>query len=105
MVLYGQASGAPDPLDVRRLGNGSLYLTRPGLGDYTVTRDELEERAGDVLGWVQSGELKLRVEHVFPVVRGGGGPPPARVPGDHRKTDPDSLDRKRRALPGPGAYC
>ena len=67
MVLYGQASGAPDPLDVRRLGNGSLYLTRPGLGDYTVTREELEERAGDVLGWVQSGELKLRVEHVFPL--------------------------------------
>ena len=25
MVLYGQASGAPDPLDVRKLGNGSLY--------------------------------------------------------------------------------
>ena len=67
MVLYGQASGAPDPLDVRRLGNGSLYLTRPGLGDYTVTREELEERAGDVLGWVKSGELKLRVEHVFPL--------------------------------------
>ncbi len=67
MVLYGQASGAPDPLDVRRLGNGSLYLTRPGLGDYTVTREELEQRAGDVLGWVQSGELKLRVEHVFPL--------------------------------------
>ena len=67
MVLYGQASGAPDPLDVRKLGNGSLYLTRPGLGDYTVTREELEQRAGDVLGWVQSGELKLRVEHIFPL--------------------------------------
>ena len=67
MVLYGQASGAPDPLDVRKLGNGSLYLTRPGLGDYTVTREELEQRAGDVLSWVQSGELKLRVEHIFPL--------------------------------------
>ena len=67
MVLYGQASGAPDPLDVRKLGNGSLYLTRPGLGDYTVTREELEQRAGDVLGWVQSGDLKLRVEHIFPL--------------------------------------
>jgi NADPH2:quinone reductase len=37
------------------------------LGDYTVTREELEQRAGDVLGWVQSGELKLRVEHIFPL--------------------------------------
>ena len=67
MVLYGQASGAPPPMDPRVLGNGSLYLTRPGLGDYVATREELEQRASDVLGWVQSGELKLRVEHVFPL--------------------------------------
>ena len=67
MVLYGQASGPVPSVDVRVLGNGSLYLTRPGLGDYTVTREELEQRAGDVLGWVMSGELKLRVEHVLPL--------------------------------------
>jgi NADPH2:quinone reductase len=67
MVLYGQASGPVPPLDPRVLGNGSLFLTRPGLGDYTTTREELEQRAGDVLGWVKSGELKLRVEHVFPL--------------------------------------
>ncbi len=65
MVLYGQASGVVPPQDPRILGNGSLFLTRPGLGDYTVTQDELRARAGDVLGWVKSGELKLRVEHVF----------------------------------------
>jgi len=67
MVLYGQASGPPAPMNPGLLGAGSLYLTRPGLGDYVVTRGELEQRAGDVLGWVQSGELKLRVEHVFPL--------------------------------------
>ena len=67
MVLYGQASGPVPPMDPRVLGNGSLFLTRPGLGDYTATREELEQRAGDVLGWVQSGQLKLRVEHVFPL--------------------------------------
>jgi NADPH2:quinone reductase len=67
MVLYGQASGPVPPMDPRILGNGSLFLTRPGLGDYTATREELEQRAGDVLGWVKSGELKLRVEHVFPL--------------------------------------
>jgi NADPH:quinone reductase len=67
MVLYGQASGPVPPVDPRTLGNGSLYLTRPGLADYTATREELEQRAGDVLGWVKSGELKLRVEHVFPL--------------------------------------
>jgi NADPH2:quinone reductase len=67
MVLYGQASGPVPPIDPRILGNGSLFLTRPGLGDYTTTREELEQRAGDVLGWVKSGALKLRVEHVFPL--------------------------------------
>jgi NADPH:quinone reductase len=67
MVLYGQASGPVPPMDPRVLANGSLFLTRPGLGDYTATREELEQRAGDVLGWVKSGELKLRVEHVFPL--------------------------------------
>ena len=67
MVLYGQASGSVPPIDPRILGNGSLFLTRPGLGDYTTTREELEQRAGDVLGWVKSGALKLRVEHVFPL--------------------------------------
>ena len=65
MVLYGQASGAVPPVDPRVLGNGSKFLTRPGLGDYTATREELEQRAGDVLGWVKSGELKLRIEHVM----------------------------------------
>lgn len=67
MVLYGQASGPVPPVDPRILGNGSLFLTRPGLGDYTATREELEQRAGDVLSWVESGDLKLRVEHVFPL--------------------------------------
>ena len=65
MVLYGAASGAPPPMDPRVLANGSLSLTRPGLGDYTADRAELEQRSGDVLRWVQSGELKLRVEHIF----------------------------------------
>lgn len=65
LVLYGAASGPPAPMNPGVLGRGSLSLTRPGLGDYTTTREELEQRSGDVLGWVKSGELKLRVEHIF----------------------------------------
>jgi len=65
LVLYGAASGPPADISPGVLGRGSLSLTRPGLGDYTTTREELEKRSGDVLGWVKSGELKLRVEHVF----------------------------------------
>ena len=67
MVLYGAASGPPPSMDPMILGKGSLFLTRPGLGDYTTTRQELEKRSGDVLNWVKSGELKLRVEHEFPL--------------------------------------
>ena len=67
MVLYGAASGAPDPISPSILGSGSLSLTRPGLGDYTVNRAELEKRAGDVLGWVHSGELKLKISEEFPL--------------------------------------
>ena len=72
LVLYGQASGPVPPLDLGRLyGVGSQYLTRPSLQDYTGARQELEKRAGDVLGWVKSGELKLRIEHVFPLSQAG----------------------------------
>lgn len=67
LVLYGQASGAVPAVDPRVLGNGSKFLTRPGLGDYTASREELERRASAVLGWVQSGDLRLRVEHHFPL--------------------------------------
>ena len=67
MALYGAASGNPDPVDPRMFGAGSLYLTRPGLGDYTVDRAELEQRAGDVLGWVASGELKLHIGQELPL--------------------------------------
>ena len=67
MALYGAASGNPDPVDPRMFAAGSLYLTRPGLGDYTVDRAELEQRAGDVLGWVASGQLKLHIGHELPL--------------------------------------
>ena len=49
------------------LGSGSLFLTRPGLGDYTAAPEELAQRAGDIFNWIKSGELKLRVEHVLPL--------------------------------------
>ena len=66
MVLFGQASGAVAPLDPQILNaKGCLYLTRPRLDVYIETREELEERAGEVLGWIASGKVKLRVEHTY----------------------------------------
>ena len=67
MAFYGQASGPVGPIDSGVLRNGSLFLTRPSLGDYTATRDELLQRANECLGWVRSGELKLHVGLELPL--------------------------------------
>ena len=62
MVLFGQSSGPVPPFDPQILNRkGSLFLTRPKLADYVATRDELLERANDVFGWVESGELSVRI--------------------------------------------
>lgn len=68
LVLCGQASGPAPPLDPYTLAKASLFLTRPALHHHTHSRQELMQRAGDVLSWVQSGALKLRIDQVFPLV-------------------------------------
>ena len=66
MILYGQASGPVPAMDLAVLGaKGSLFITRPSLMAYTATRQELEARAGDVLGWIRDGKLKMRMEFDF----------------------------------------
>lgn len=66
MVLFGASSGPVPPFDLSQLsGKGSLFVTRPTLWHYLATREELEWRAGEVLNWAASGELKLRTEHIY----------------------------------------
>jgi NADPH2:quinone reductase len=66
LVLFGGASGAVPPFDPIKLSQkGSLFLTRPSLMHYVATREELEKRAGDVLGWIAAGKLNLRIEHKY----------------------------------------
>lgn len=68
MVLFGQSSGPVAPLDPQVLNQrGSLFLTRPTLGHYVETRAELEQRAGEVLGWVQDGTLTVRIDRTIPL--------------------------------------
>lgn len=68
LVLYGAASGPVPPFDPARLqGTGSTYLTRPTLVDHVVTREELLQRATNVLGWVAAGDLKLHVGRTYPL--------------------------------------
>ena len=68
MVLYGASSGPVATLDPQALNaKGSLFLTRPSLFHYTASREDLAKRAADVLGWIQKGELKLRIGATFPL--------------------------------------
>lgn len=70
MVLYGQASGPVPPFDPSILNQkGSLYLTRPSMGHYVATREELTWRAGEVLGWIAEGKLRLSIDREFPLER------------------------------------
>jgi len=68
LALFGQSSGSVPPFDAALLAQkGSLYLTRPSLAQYVLTREELLWRAGDVLDRITTGELKLRIEKTFPL--------------------------------------
>ena len=66
MVLFGGSSGAVAPFDPIILSQkGSLFLTRPTLIHYIITRDELLARADAVFGMIADRKLKLRIEHVY----------------------------------------
>ena len=70
MVLFGQASGPVPPFDPSLLNQkGSLYLTRPSMGHYIAGRDELMWRAGEVLGWIAGGKLRLNVDRELPLAQ------------------------------------
>lgn len=68
MALFGQSSGPAAPFDPQLLSaRGSLFMTRPTLAHYVATREELLHRAGEILGWVKDGSLKLRIGAEFPL--------------------------------------
>ncbi len=68
LVLFGGSSGAVPPFDLITLSQkGSLYLTRPSLHHYIHTREELAQRAGEVLQMIETGKLKLRIHKTYPL--------------------------------------
>jgi NADPH2:quinone reductase len=71
MVAFGNASGPVAPLDVLRLSrSGSLFLTRPTLGDYVAERAELARRCAELFAWVMVGELDVAIGSRFPLEEG-----------------------------------
>jgi NADPH2:quinone reductase len=68
LVLYGQSSGPVPPVDPQVLNSkGSLFLTRPTVGHYVATRQELLARAKDLFDWIQQGTLKVRIDRTYPL--------------------------------------
>jgi NADPH2:quinone reductase len=68
MALFGQSSGPVPPMDPQLLNRkGSLFLTRPKLGDHVATREELVSRGDELLSWVKSGKLDVRIGAEFPL--------------------------------------
>jgi NADPH2:quinone reductase len=66
LVLYGEASGLVPPIDPRDLlSRRSLYLTRTGLDNYLLDRDELRGRTDDIFGWVAQGRLKQKIFRTY----------------------------------------
>ncbi len=72
MVLYGAASGPVPPFELQRLAaGGSLFITRPTLGSYIASRDELRGRADDLFSWIARGRLSVRIGGSYPLAEAG----------------------------------
>lgn len=67
LVLFGQSSGAVTQFDLGLLSKGSLFITRPSLGNYAANREELLQRANDLFQWINTGKIKLRIDKTFPL--------------------------------------
>jgi NADPH2:quinone reductase len=69
LALFGQSSGSVAPLDPAVLNaRGSLFLTRPTLAHHMLDREELLWRTGDLMNYVASGAVKVRIAAVYPLV-------------------------------------
>ncbi len=66
MVSFGNASGAPDPLDLQVLSaKGSLFITRPTLVSYTAETEELRQSSADLFSRIQSGDIRIEINQRY----------------------------------------
>lgn len=66
MVSFGNASGAPEPLDLQILANkGSLFITRPTMLTYTLTSEELQQSSNDLFERVLSGAVRIEINQRY----------------------------------------
>jgi NADPH2:quinone reductase len=66
MAMFGQASGSPPPMEINLLAQkGSLYLTRPTLGTFIASAEDLKKTADDLFDVVASGKVKISVNQTY----------------------------------------
>lgn len=91
LVLFGQSSGPVTSFNPSILAQkGSLYLTRPTLAHYMLTREELMQRTSELFDWIQSGVVKIRIDSTFPL---------AKVADAHRKLESRASSGKILLIP------
>ncbi len=65
-VTFGNASGPIEAFNPGVLSaKGSLYVTRPSLGNYTASRADLIETATELMDVVKKGVVKINVNHTY----------------------------------------
>jgi NADPH2:quinone reductase len=68
MILYGSASGQPDPIEPAVLQtHGSVYLQRPTLVTYTRTPELLRDRAGQLFELIAIDAIDVRIGARYPL--------------------------------------
>ena len=73
MITFGNASGAVPPLNLLRLSAKGITVARPSLKPYIERREDLEEAAGELLGHIQAGRIRLTVGPQRLSAEGSGG--------------------------------
>ena len=70
MVLFGAASGPVPDFNLQRLNSGgSLFVTRPTLKDYLLTKAERDWRWSELIAAAQAGKLSVRIGGLYPLDR------------------------------------
>jgi NADPH2:quinone reductase len=70
VVFFGMAGGTPLPVDPRLLMDRSLTLTGGDLWNVLRTREDRIQRAGELFGWLRTGQVRVRVAATFPLAEG-----------------------------------
>lgn len=73
MVLFGQSSGPITAFNPALLAKASLFMTRPTLQHYSLTREELMERTNELFEWLHTKKVTLSIDSIFPLAEAAEG--------------------------------